>query len=308
MRLLIVLCVFMIGSICRAQQPGNGVTDVDGNFYETVIIYGQEWMAQNLRVTKFNDGTSIIQISDSAEWADKGATPAWCYPNNNSFWDSISGKLYSINESALVSKKICPIGWEIPSYEEITNDWPFFPFDRDTAGKDFKEAGDMDNGTGYWYFPNSGTNTLQFNLRPSGYRHPVTGFKALTDTGEFKTQYGIFRVLRSNFIDGLFVPYDGDIIELISSPNGTGFPIRCVKSTTVGVGTLERERTLIFPNPVGERLSTSCSNCNYAIYFVSGQLVIAGTTTPEGYISWSGIKSGNYILSINEGLISIQKN
>ena len=43
------------------------VTDIDGNVYETIIINGQNWIAENLAVTRFNNGDEISLV-DPMSW------------------------------------------------------------------------------------------------------------------------------------------------------------------------------------------------------------------------------------------------
>ena len=58
------------------------VTDYDGNVYPCVKIGNQVWMAQNLRVTSFSDGTPIPEITNQYSWEDL-TTPGLCAYDNN---------------------------------------------------------------------------------------------------------------------------------------------------------------------------------------------------------------------------------
>ncbi len=101
------------------------VTDIDGNTYKTVLIGSQCWMAENLRTTKYADGTSISLGSSTS------TTKAYrYYPNNNSSNVGTYGYLYnwkavmrnSSSSSANPSgvQGICPNGWHVPSDAEWT--------------------------------------------------------------------------------------------------------------------------------------------------------------------------------------------
>ena len=93
------------------------VTDIDGNVYWAVKIGSQVWTVQNLRTTKYNDGTEIPYAKDSATWVNL-TTPGYCYYKNMTKPDSIKkyGVLY--NWYAVNTKKLAPEGWHVPTDAE----------------------------------------------------------------------------------------------------------------------------------------------------------------------------------------------
>jgi uncharacterized protein (TIGR02145 family) len=103
----------------HCEEP---LIDVNENVYQTVRIGGQVWMAENLRVTRYNDGTAITKITDSAAWCNifnnSLTTPAYCFYNNTSNADSIKkyGALY--NWYTVNTKKLAPTGWHVPTDSE----------------------------------------------------------------------------------------------------------------------------------------------------------------------------------------------
>jgi uncharacterized protein (TIGR02145 family) len=91
---------------------GGGVTDVDGNQYSTVIINGKEWMAENLRVTKYRNGNMIGHNLTTAQWT---WTPWGAY---TSIGNDYYGKVYNKN-AILDSRQICPLQFHVAT----SNDW-----------------------------------------------------------------------------------------------------------------------------------------------------------------------------------------
>lgn len=91
-----------------------GVTDIDGNFYPSVIIGNQEWMAENLRVTRDANGNDITRYcynNDAANCDHYGGLYTW-----HTFMNGDT----SSNTNPSNVQGICPTGWHVPSDAEWT--------------------------------------------------------------------------------------------------------------------------------------------------------------------------------------------
>ncbi len=84
------------------------ITDADGNTYSAVIIGKQMWFEENLKTTRYNDGTSIPNVTDFQKWRQL-STPAYCWYNNDPANGNTYGALY--NAYAVRTGKLCPTGW-----------------------------------------------------------------------------------------------------------------------------------------------------------------------------------------------------
>jgi uncharacterized protein (TIGR02145 family) len=137
--------------------------DIDGNYYNTIKIGVQIWMAENLRTTKFNDGESIPRVTDGAEWVNL-STPGYCwYDNDSTTYAFTYGALY--NWYTINTGKLCPKGWHVPNDIEWITLTDYLG-GSDIAGGKLKEAGTI-----HWISPNTGaTNESGFKALPGGDR------------------------------------------------------------------------------------------------------------------------------------------
>lgn len=139
------------------------MTDQDGNVYKTVTIGTQTWMAENLRTTKYNDGTNIPNVTGNNEWGAL-TTGAHCNYKNTSNIDSIAtyGRLY--NWYAVNTGKLAPKGWHVPTNLDWNTLITYLGGESAAGGK-IKETG-----TTHWFSPNAGaTNETGFTALPGGY-------------------------------------------------------------------------------------------------------------------------------------------
>ena len=151
------------GSVLQFVTLGGGsstVTDADGNTYNTVTIGTQVWLKENLKTTKYNDGTPIPHITQGLVWQNHTA-PAYCwYDDDYEQFGTVYGALYNwfvVDPTSNGNKNVCPTGWHVPSKDEFGILVEYLGGTEFAGGK-MKEAG-----TEHWLSVNVGaTNESGF--------------------------------------------------------------------------------------------------------------------------------------------------
>ena|GEM_PF-588480 len=190
--------------------------DIEGNSYTTVQIGSQIWMAENLKVTKYNDGTIIPNVTGNASWSVQNAG-AWSYYNNDASYNDPYGKLY--NWSAVNTGKLCPAGWRIPT----DTDWMKL---YNTLGGANVAGGKMKSMASLWMSPNAGaTNEAGFSGLPGGARGKNGDFSLMG------AMCGLWGFGESNADNGKFamLSFGSEVSGLGSYDKKSGLSCRCVK-------------------------------------------------------------------------------
>lgn len=213
------------------------VTDIDGNIYDSVTIGTQVWMVQNLKATKYNDGTDIQNVTDPVKWNEL-TTPGYCWYNNDSASNKNKyGALY--NWYAINTEKLCPKGWHVPTEEEWTKLENYlianlFNYDNSTIGNKYAKSIASDFG-----WPLS-TNEGSVGNTDYSTKRNLTGFNALP--GGTINFYGTFNGIGFNtawwtstqkltFTEAYYhyINYDKINVGRDDVDKHLGFSVRCIK-------------------------------------------------------------------------------
>lgn len=166
--LLVLIGTLLLFAIsCKKDDNSNNsttgptiptVTDIDGNVYHTVTIGTQVWMVENLKTTKYRDGSPVPHVTD-ATW---GSLTTGAYRDYNNLPDNSAtyGRLYNwyaVNDS----RNLSPTGWHIPSDGEITTLTTYLG-GIGVAGSKLKASA---SNTPTW----DGSNSSGFTALPAGY-------------------------------------------------------------------------------------------------------------------------------------------
>ncbi len=254
---IIILLIAFQNANCQIAPLGNiskqgtykspnlvfgSMSDIDGNVYKTITIGNQVWMAENLKTTKYNDGTNIRYETDDNIWSSLNEG-AYCYYDNNISNKEKFGVLY--NWMAVNTNKLAPTGWHIPTNAEWTQLENYlinngFNFDKTLSGNKIAKAiatkydwGESWNSSDVGQICNQfySNNSSGFSALPAGKRSAyaatpasfvekgVEGYWWTSDFVNYSTGAARYKYTRSIYT-ALYTEYY--LIQF-------GYSVRCVK-------------------------------------------------------------------------------
>lgn len=199
---------------------GLSISDIDGNSYSIIRVGTQVWMSENLKATKYSDGTIIPLVTDNSTWSNL-STSAYCWYNNDMATNKAKyGALY--NWYAVNSTKLCPSGWHIPTDDEWTVLENFvIQYNVYGAGTTYRDA-----------LPLLENASIGFNATYSGWRyegnyqrlgsHAIWWSSTLWIT-DWTTDYAYIRNIGDT-------SGTADNVSRYYAPKNTGLAVRCVKN------------------------------------------------------------------------------
>ncbi len=177
------------------------VSDEEGNEYTTVVIGEQEWMAENLKVTKYRNEDDIPANLEDTTWENTTEGAMAIYPPEDV--DGLESEQAVVEAYGMLynwyavddQRGICPSGWHVPSEYEWTQLEEYLEdnFEAITSSKlanvlkscrqdGSPLTGDCDtnehprwNGHGTHY----GTDDFGFSALPGGLRDEYGAFEAI---------------------------------------------------------------------------------------------------------------------------------
>ena len=210
-------------NITQTWSCGQPITDTrDGKIYNTVLIGNQCWFSQNLNV-----GNKII-VSQT----NNGVLEKYCY-NNDENNCNIYGGIYLWDEAMQYSltpgvQGMCPDGWHFPTDEEWTTLVSNLGGES-VAGGMMKSTGNLQAGTGLWYYSANGgaTNSSGFTAHPAGYADPTWGWTSL-GTQTFWWSSTDFN--NHSYVWARSINYDAINIVRGFPAKVFGFSVRCLRN------------------------------------------------------------------------------
>lgn len=217
------------------ESPCPAVTDADGNTYETAWINEQCWMAENLKTTKYRDGTAIAYPGANNTTWENNTTGAYAWYDNQIANKDFYGALYNwyaVNNT----KGLCPEGWRVPSLDDWDALQDYISGEDHLKGNKLKSCrqvnspigGDCDtslhprwntHGTHY------GTDEYGFSALPGGSRISNGNYQQLGGFGWWQTSTEISGNIYGKWLSNI----SGGLGQQPNIQKNRGMSVRCIK-------------------------------------------------------------------------------
>lgn len=285
-----------------APAVAQTVQDANGNPYNTVTIGTQKWMKENLKATAYHGGTAIPTTTPATEDISMTPIPSvyqWAY-NGDAANTATYGLLYTYDAangtppSMTLARKICPVGYHIPTAEDWTTLVTYLG-GTGLAPNKMKEAG-----TTYWSGGNQGTNSSEFSSRAGGQKSANGTFSNLKIEAYYWT---------STVVSGT------EAKAFSTSTSSThakrkGFSVRCISDTAVtssGIGEDSSPNSFkMAHNQASGKVTILLPGNGVAksilVYNVAGKMVMTFANTNK--LDLSGAPRGIYFLKIGDGAVT----
>jgi Fibrobacter succinogenes major domain (Fib_succ_major). len=213
------------------------VYDIDGNAYNTVVIGTQEWIIENLKTTKYADGTLIPTGLTDMQWIAEdgsgGHDGAYSYPDFNVANKSAYGLLYNwfaANNAHgfayLERGGVQEVGWRIPT----DTDWSVLIT---AVGGNYMVAGGYLKDIGFTHWTNLPPVSPSYGGGSDLYGFKAYGSGDRCDTGENQAFMvrGFFWCSTEDTGLGYSANFDctWDRLDLVLDIKRFGFSVRLVR-------------------------------------------------------------------------------
>lgn len=235
------------------------IKDIDGNEYKTVKIGMQIWMAENLKTTKYNDGSNITLVTDDKKWQE--FTPAYCWYNNDETANKESyGALY--NWYAVNTNKLCPTGWHVPTNEDLWNNLFVYLSNSEYGNTNSRNEIAKSLASTHGWTPSSVAGNVGFDQtsnNSSGFDGLPVGYRNLK--GEFGSSGRVGQWWSSSdyneFMARALVIYANNSMAITSSNSKRdGLSVRCLKDySEEDLNVLHKQRDSILKSSIAADFS-----------------------------------------------------
>jgi uncharacterized protein (TIGR02145 family) len=284
------------------QIKAQTIRDIDNNSYNTTTIGSQEWLKENLKTTRYNDGQAIPNITSPTQWIAL-TTAGYCWNSNDEItYKSTYGALY--NWYAVHSDKLCPSSWHIPTDGELTTLVSYLGGTNIAGGK-LKEAGTI-----HWTGINGSTepanagadNSSNFTGLPGGFRDP-------DDAGNFHKCGIDAHWWASNEYNGAkafsmsLAVYALNASVHANFKKEYGLSVRCLKDMNTSIHNSKLSNAIIiYPNPANDILfikKVKSTTSYIGLFDCQGRLLMDVQSGSDA-IDISGLSKGIYLVKITD--------